>query len=366
MSIRRVAVCGGGHGALAVAADLALRGLEVRLALRNRERFGQLFETGRLRVEGTLEGEVTPALVTTDHAEAVRGADVVVVPLPAPAQVEMARTIAPAVSAGQVLYVTKGTLGAPLLAAELARGGAPEVPIVENAILPYGTRVSGPASVRIGMVAEYLPSGVYPASRSAEGLAVATELYPATLPAVDVLDVALLNSDPALHAPLVLMNAGPIENLAEFDIHTLGNPPSVVAVSIALDEERLALRRALGYGGEPWPLENLYSRTKPTYYGVITRERMGTQSVWREKIGFDHRYVSEDVGCGLALWSSLGRAYGVPTPLADSFLALASAATGLDYAHRGRTLASLGLAGLAVAELRDRLREGTAHRVPTA
>jgi opine dehydrogenase len=361
VSVRTVAVCGGGHGALAAAADFALRGFDVRLALRNRARFAELFETGRLRVEGTLEGGVSPALVTTDHAEAVRGADVVFVPLPAPAQVELARAIAPAVEAGQVLYVTKGTLGAPLVAAALARGGAPEVPIVENAILPYGTRVSGPASVRIGMIAEHLPSGVYPASRSEEGLAVATELYAATLPAVDVLDVALLNFDPALHAPLVLMNAGPIENLDEFDIHTDGNPPSVVAVSIALDGERLALRRALGYGGNPWPLENLYSRTKPTYYGVITRARMGAQSVWREKIGLDHRYVTEDIGCGLALWSSLGRAYGVATPLADAFLAIASSAAGLDFAGGGRTLESLGLAGLTAAELRDRLRDGTAH-----
>lgn len=363
MSVRTIAVCGGGHGALAAAADFTLRGYDVRLALRNRERFRELFETRRLRVEGVLEAELVLPLVTDDHASAVRGSDVVYVPLPAPAQVEMARTIAPAVSADQVVYLTKGTLGAPLVAAELARAGAPEVPILENAILAYGTRVTGGASVRVGMVAEYLPTGVYPAARSEEGLAAARELYPATLPAEDVLDVSLLNFDPALHAPLVLMNAGPIENLPEFDIHTQANPPSVVAVSVALDGERLALRRALGYGGEPWPLENLYSRTKPTYYGVITRERMQQQSVWREKIGFDHRYVREDIGCGLALWSSLGRAFGVATPLADAFLALASTVNGVDYARHGRTLESLGLSGLSLEELRTRLRDGTAHAV---
>ena len=39
MSVRTVAVRGGGHGALAAVGDLALRGYEVRLALLNRERF---------------------------------------------------------------------------------------------------------------------------------------------------------------------------------------------------------------------------------------------------------------------------------------------------------------------------------------
>lgn len=355
----KVAVCGGGHGALAAAADLALRGFEVRLALRNRERFHELFETRRLRIEGVLEGEAELPLVTADHAEAVRGADVVLVPLPAPAQVELARTIAPAISEGQIVYLTKGTLSAPLVAPELGR----DVPIVENAILPYGTRVSGEASVRVGMVAEHLPTGVYPAARAHEGLAAARELYPATIPAEDALDVALLNSDPALHAPLVLMNAGPIESLDAFDVHTEGNPPSVVAVSIALDRERLALREALGYRGEPWPLENLYSRTRPTYYGVITRERMSAHSVWREKLGFDHRYITEDVGCGLALWASLGRSFGVATPLADAFLAIASAVTGVDWTRAGRTLAALGLAGLSADELRTRLREGSRELV---
>jgi opine dehydrogenase len=85
---------------------------------------------------------------------------------------------------------------------------------------------------------------------------------------------------------------------------------------------------------------------------------MERQSVWREKIDFHHRYVTEDVGCGLALWSSLGRRLGVATPLADAFLAIASAVNGEDYKQSGRTLENLGLAQLSAAELRERLSSG--------
>ncbi len=354
----RIAVCGGGHGTLAAAGDLAARGFEVSLALRNRERFARVFETGRVRLEGLIEGEFELAEVTDDHAAAVARAALVVVPLPAYAQEVMARRIAPAVREGQVVYLTAGTFSSFPFAETLRACGAPSVPVAENATLPYGVRISGLGTARIGLLAEHLPTGIYPAARAEEALAPVREAYPQTEPVEDALSAGLLNFDGALHAPLVFMNTGPIENLPEFDVHVDGNPESVVRVSVALDEERIALREALGYGPPHWPLADLYSRERETFYGVITRERMERHSVWREKIDFGHRYVREDVGCGLALWASLGRKLGVQTPLADAFLLLARIVTGEDYTRTGRTLETLGLAGATVETLKEWLRAG--------
>lgn len=354
----KVAVLGGGHGAVATAGDLALRGHEVRLALRNRERFVRIFADRRIRLEGQLDGEVEVAEVTTDPARAIGGAEVVLVPLPAYAQEDVALRIAPALRAGQVVYLTAGTFGSYVFREALKRAGTVDVAVAENATLPYGARMSGDASVRVGMVASHLPTGVYPADRSDVALEPVSELYPATEPVEDALSAGLLNFDGALHAPLVFMNAGPIERSDEFDIHVDGNPPSVVKVSVALDRERIALREALGYTSHHWPLEDLYSRVGETFYGVITRERMERQSVWREKIDFHHRYVVEDIACGLALWSSLGRKLGVPTPLSDVFLTLASTVNDEDYRATGRTLENLRLAELSVDELKERLRHG--------
>ena len=354
----KVAVLGGGHGAVATAGDLTLRGHEVRLALRNRERFGRIFTDRRIRLEGLLEGEAEVAEVTDDHARAADGADIVVVPLPAYAQEEVALRVAPGLHPSQVVYLTTGTFGSYVFREALKRAGAADVPVAENATLPYGARMSGEASVRIGLLASHLPTGVYPAARTEAALAPVRELYPVTEPVEDALSAGLLNFDGALHAPLVFMNAGPIEQSDDFDIHVDGNPPSVVKVSVALDRERIALREALGYTSHHWPLEDLYSRVGETFYGVISRNRMERQSVWREKIDFHHRYVIEDVACGLALWSSLGRKLGVPTPLADVFLTLASTVNDEDYRATGRTLENLGLAGVSLDELRERLQVG--------
>lgn len=356
--MKRIAVCGGGHGALATAGDLTLRGFTVRLALRNRERFRELFETRQLRMEGEISGEVRLADVTDDHAAAVADADLVVVPLPAPAQAAMIARIGAALQPGQIVYLTAGTFGSFVAARELQRAGLSDIVVAESATLPYGTRVCGPTAVRVGLVARHLPTGVYPACATRTAAALIAQVYPATELVEDVLSAGLLNFDGALHAPLVFMNAGSIENLPEFDIHVQGNPASVVKVSVALDEERIAIREALGYAGRHWPLADLYSRTGETFYGPITRRRIEDKSVWREKIDFRHRYVEEDIGCGLALWSSLGRRLGVPTPLSDAFLKMAAVVTGKDFMLTGRTLANLDLDTVPLDTLQVWLRDG--------
>jgi opine dehydrogenase len=195
---------------------------------------------------------------------------------------------------------------------------------------------------------------VYPASESDHALAVLAAAYPEVESVEDALSAALLNSNGALHAPLVLMSAAPIERLGEYDIHVEGTTPAIQRVMAALDSERIALRRALGYRSPDWPLMDYYADAD-WFYGPGAFSTVQRKSVWREPLGFDHRYLVEDVEIGLVLWSSLGGALGVPTPLSDAFVALAGAVLGRDLRAGGRTLESLGLAGLDAAGLRARL-----------
>lgn len=344
--MREVAVLGGGHGALAVAGDLSLRGFRVRLALRNRPRFAELFRSGRLSVSGAVEGETQLASVTDDHAAAARAADVVLLPLPATVQEAMASRIAGAVRDGVVVALMPGNLGSVAL-----RRLLPGAVFAETATLPYGARQRGEAAVGVAMVAHHNPTGVNPRSEVAGAIAVLRELYPAVEEVEDALSAALLNSNGALHPPLVLLNAGPIERLGAYDIHVEGTTVGTVRAITALDSERVALRERLGYPAPHWPLLDYYADAD-WFYGPRAFSRVQRDSVWREKIGFDHRYVAEDVGFGLALWSSLGRACGCPTPLTDAFIQLAEAVTGAGLRSGGRTLESLGL---SLDELRARL-----------
>ena len=332
-----IAFLGGGHGALATAGDLACRGFRVRLALRSRARFGALFETGRVRLVGALEGVGQLAAVTDDHAAAARGADLVLVPLPATAQEAMAERIAGAVADGQVIALLPGNLGSVAMRRRL-----PGAVFVETATLPYGARQRGEAEVGLALVAHHNPAGALPSAATGPAVRLLHEVYPAVEPVEGALSAALLNSNGALHAPLVFLNAAAIERLGAFDIHVEGTTEGTRRVIAALDGERIALRRALGFASADWPLMDYY-RDADWFYGPGAYTRVQRDSVWRERLDFAHRYVAEDVGCGLALWSSLGRALGVATPLSDAFIHIAAALTGVDWARTGRTLERLGL-----------------------
>ena len=69
----------------------------------------------------------------------------------------------------------------------------------------------------------------------------------------------------------------------------------------------------------------------------------------------DHRYISEDVPMSLVPLSSLGAMLGVPTPAIDMIIQLGSILHSTNYRAVGRTVESLGLAGLSVKQIRQRV-----------
>src|SRR5438445_11761763 len=75
MAVHSVAVLGAGHGGCAAAADLGKRGYSVRLHARNSERLAALRAQDGIEARGIQQGLVPIDLLTTDVAEAVRGAD---------------------------------------------------------------------------------------------------------------------------------------------------------------------------------------------------------------------------------------------------------------------------------------------------
>ena len=66
----------------------------------------------------------------------------------------------------------------------------------------------------------------------------------------------------------------------------------------------------------------------------------------------DHRYLTEDVGYSLVFLSDLATRLGVPTPVMDAVIAIASVVLARDFRGEGRrTVSTLGLDGLSPAEL---------------
>lgn len=357
----KVTVLGGGNGSYAAAADLTERGHEVCLWRRDTQQLEPLLRDRRIGLKD-IDGrrEVTLAKVTADIAEAVQGAQLIVVPTPAFAQADLARRIAPYLSDGQVVFLPPGSFGSIVMMREIRRAGqSADVSFAETGTLPWLARKHGPAEVAITIRATRLPTGIYPARNAPQALRVLRAVFPSVEPIEDALAGALMNAGPIIHPPLILMNAGPLEHFDRWDIHNEGTQPSVRRVTDALDNERIAVRRALGYGGEHFPLRDHYTSDRWMYGDA--HKRLVDSGDWRERIVLtEHRYMTEDIHIGLAFLVSAADWAGVPAPIASGLLAIGAAVSGRDLRSGERTLEGLGLAALSRDEMTTLLSQGEA------
>lgn len=355
-----VAVLGGSHGGYTTAADLALAGHRVRLWRRSAADLAPVQQAGGITLvaEGR-QGTARLERATADLGEALDGAEVVVVPLPATSHEDLATRLAGRLTGGEVVLLTPGTLGSVVLARALARAGATlPLAFAESGTLPYLTRKTGPAAVTAPVRAANLPVGVFPASRAKAALERISGLFPATRPCQDVLDAALTNAGTVIHPPLVLVNAASIDG-GSFDIHAAGTTASARRLIDAVDAERLAARRGLGYPAPHYELATYYdeARAAEGLYGAGAKAKLLASGLWREVVTYEHRYVSEDVVLGLTLLESAGRTAGTPTPAISGLLGVFGALLGRDLAG-GRALDHLGLGDLTRREVRMLFQEG--------
>lgn len=357
----KIAVLGGSHGGYATAADLALAGHDVALWRRTEAELAPV-RAGRGITLAAEERSGTARLghATGDLGGALEKAEVVIVPLPATAHEDLARRLAPLLTGREIVLVTPGTLGSYVMAREIARaGGTLPHALAETGTLPYLARKTGPAEVRAPVRAAHLPTGVFPATRRDAVLPRLAELFPAIRPCRDALDAALTNAGTVIHPPLVLLNAGAIDR-GQFDVHAEGTTPSVRRLIDAVDAERVATRRGLGYPAPHYEQATYYEegRAAEGLYGAGARGKVVASGLWSERLTFEHRYVTEDVALGLTLFASAARTAGVDAPTIGGLLDVFGALLGRDLPSSGRGLERLGLGDFTRREVLQLMAEG--------
>lgn len=358
----KIVVIGGGHGSYAAVADFSESGHDVRWWRRDANSHAAVADAGGLTVKdrnGTRHVAVT--FLTADLAEAVAGAELIIVPLPATSHPDLAKRFAGVLESGQVVYLPPGTFGSYLFA-KMLNETRPDVDVsfAETGTLPYLARKHKPAEIVISGYATRLPTGVLPARNANYALDILKQAYPAVERCEDVLSAALMNAGPIIHPPLILMNAGPLEHFPSWDIHNEGTQPSIRRVTDQLDRERIDLRKSLGYDAPHFPLKDHYSVDGDEWmYGRAAHEELTDSGDWREDIDLlTHRYMLEDTATGLSFLTSVGHWAGQPMPIAEGMLAIASAITSTDLYKHGRTFENLDLASFSRDRLHNMLQNG--------
>ena len=359
MTTTRVTVLGAGNTGFSLAASLALAGHEVLLWEHPDYASSLAPIKDSLTIQLDEAGRTRPArlsAVTTDTRQALAWSDVLLCSVPSYAHAAFAAQLAPHLRPGYLLALLPGNLGSLAVATELGRAGITGVTIAESDTAPYVCRKSGPDRAVIWGTVPALGLGVYPADRTAGTLAILSAFFPGAKSYPNVLAAGLSALNPVVHPAGVLLNAGRIErSRGEFWFYEEGVTPAVVAAIEAVDRERLAIgavfgldlsqvaagfhRAGFGPAGDLW--------------SVINGSRMLT--ALRAPGAIDTRWLTEDVPYGLGTWAALAAIAGVPTPMLDAIITLASAVLGADCRAATRSLADLGIDGMTPAEIVTRV-----------
>lgn len=396
-----IAVIGAGNGAHALAADCKLGGAEVRMFefTRYNNKVKGILKSRRIRFEGIemnvagfkRNGTAVLDMVTYDMAEAVRGADHILISVQAQGFEQVFEELAPLLEDGQTVSIFPDNFGSLILRRIMREKGITTKVIVAGySSLVYGARLTDYNNMETetdvvnityrenDIRVDTLPSTDFPAY-----LAITKEI-----PALDatelihgdtMLDIGLSSLNPLLHIPAVLMNAGAIENWGiipnvgkadvYYDIYAYGTSPAVGRVQYAYYQDMAAVAKAYGVGIVSIAEDVLQSRMGLIgcmFYGEDYRlpfTEALDQSTWLPvpkgtRFSLDSRYITEDVPIGCCGVISFAKVLGVETPVLVAMANMANVVMQTDYFKSGYSLKNFGLEGRSAEEILRYMREG--------
>lgn len=356
-----IAILGCGAVGKTMAGDCALAGAKVRIWEQEafKHNFNNLMRTG-IKLSGNQfsyygferRGVGHVDMVTTDMAEAVKGAGIIIVATVAMAHEPIFRQLIPLLEDGQVIHILPDNCGT-FVCRKLMR----ELNCTKKVIVgawytaPYGVRIVKRGGVvtneckvedRITTIrgaalphkdtddfiesANYIPA--LDAIRTGDGFVKGTT----------VIDVNLSNVNPVIHVPGTVLGAAVMQNFdtvlgqdkKNYSLYGFALCPAIAEVQAVFWEEEKALAKAMRVDLCTVNYEDFFSRT--TMYG---KEYMGPDFAvpFEEKyenfygdgpFDLENRYITEDVPVGCYLIQQLGKKYNVPTPTVDCMIYLAN------------------------------------------
>ncbi len=366
-----IAVLGGGNGAFITAADLTLRDHRVALCeLPNLEKNiegivgDKTIELQIVGNPGIRGGLAQLEKVTTDLSEALSGAEVILMVLPAFAQKPFAEACVPYLEDGQIVVLTPGNFGGAIEFSDILskKGKGQKVAIAEMECMIYSGFKSAPSVAWVSGYKKGLRVAAYPAKDTEMVMEKMLQIYPDLRVAKNVLETGLRNLNTVVHAPIVIHNAGWIEKTkGDFLFYWDGCTPGVAYTAEAVDRERLALGRNLGFELTPVIDVSLEWYGHEGAKGETIYEVLSTNPVYVKDTApptLQHRFLLEDIPYGMVPMESLGKVMGIPTPVTSAIITLASEITQIDFRSQARDLKYLGLGRLGMEELKRLVDQG--------
>jgi opine dehydrogenase len=380
-----VAVLGGGACAQAFAAEFTLAGGQVHLYELPQfapQTLGQVLKTREIELGGAQlnfkwfkrAGVARVHLVTTDMSEALRGAGLVIVSIPAKGHKPFFEEMIPHLSDGQVISIFPDNFGSLMLRNMMAKKGCNVNVIIGGwSSMPYGVRMVEPGNLDCIMRTRELLGDALPGKDGDEFFETLKRI-----PAFDgtielkkgdtVIGVGLSNPNPVVHVPGSILNVGAMEvseiegtlgiPKGKYSMYKHGMSPAVARVQFAFYQEERKIASAMGIRMIEYREDQFFWKGGimgveywVPFVDVIMPPIIGPNSV-------EHRYFTEDIPVGTVIRYHLAKKFGVDVPIIESLIQLGSAVCRHDFLKEGITLRELGVEDLTKEQLIRFVREG--------
>lgn len=359
--VLNITVIGAGNSGLTMAAHLSSKGESVRLWNRSAKTIEKLMETSTVHCKGLIEGAVKIDLVTDDIQKAIFDTDIIFVATPASSHKDIAIEIAKNIRKETIIVLNPGrTFGALEFKKFYNRYNTQyKQKICETQTIIYTCRKTGVDSIDlISLKSDVLISSI-DSFRELENVnqrgknerligELPESLREYFVPANSMIETSIGNVGMILHCAPLLLNAGWTENENNaYKYYYDGITPSVAKFIEKVDQERVWVSERLGLKVETtkeW-MKRTYGVRGETLYDCIQNNEAYTTIDAPDSL--DHRYIKEDIPCGLVPLESIGKKLGLEMKTTKLIIDLANILMDTDFRSSGRNLDDFSFADVS-------------------
>ena len=353
-----VAVCGCGNAGAAIAADVGLMGCKVNLyELPDFEQnIAPIRKHKGIQLTGTTcsgkNGVAKLNKITTDPQEAIEDAELIMITVPAPAHEAFFETLSPQLVEGQTILVNTGYWASLRMRNVLKRRGILEkVTLAEEHIMPYLSRIVGPAHVHIYNYKRDLRVSAWPATKNQSVYELVKRIYPQFRLSKNVIVNNFFPGNPSVHAQITIPQAAFFfERAKEFRFYA---EVSVCASRLtdAFDKERIKVAAGLGCD-VPHAFDyfrKAYKYDGKDFYEIFGSVKCEHSKRWGTDAG-NRRVLHEDVCYFMVPMEQLAGFLGIDVPVTKAIIEILQIFADFDYRGNGVTLKELGMDGFTTEE----------------
>ncbi len=343
----KATIIGAGNTGLAMAAHLAFAGNDVYIYDNDPDTVDLLEESKSIRCSGVLQGSVSIRGATGDISLAVEDSDMIIIMTPAFAHKELAILLGKNLKREIPIILSPGrTCGAIEFQHYFSlQNNTLQPSISETQTVIHTARRYTANSVHVIAIKDSVYLATLEARQSKEVLAALPEGIRAHFsPAKSIIQTSVGNTGMILHCAPLLLNSGWTESPNfGFKHYWDGISPRIAGFLEKIDHERVEVSKALGcelISTTEWLRRSYHSegsnlfeciRDTPAYEAIDAPETL------------DHRYIFEDVPCGLVPLEALGRLMDIDMKNTALTIDLASALMEVDFRETGRNLKDFDL-----------------------